>query len=250
MKKTHIAVALIVLASLLYYLSMKKPPLEPIIAGTSANFSPFEYKENNKTIGFEMDLLEELASRINRNIEIKDIPFNMLLEELKLNNIQVIASAFSETPERSEILLFTPPYIEYDSLMLISLNKNPAHSVQEFINNGKKIGVLEQRTSDLYVSKIDGIKISRFTSSSELLKALDETKIDGFVLPQTAVQTLFRNYSKEPYSVVELPNTAINYSLAISKEYPHLLAPIAAALENMKRDGTLDLLKQKWGVSQ
>ena len=60
-----------------------------LYVGTNAEFQPFEYLENGKIVGFDVELMEEIAKLIGKDIEWKNIAFDGLLPALQAKKLDV-----------------------------------------------------------------------------------------------------------------------------------------------------------------
>lgn len=218
-----------------------------LLVGTNAEYRPFSFIENNQITGIDIDLVKEIAQRLGKNLQIKDMSFTSLIPEMQLGKIHIIAAGMSPTQERARQVFFTEPYHTQDPLVLISKKKNPLNSIQSLTD--KTVVVNEGFTADAYISQIDGPKIVRLANVADAFLTLTNNRADAFISSKTSVQPFFDQYGKELFHVVILPNTEEKTSLAISKKYPELYEQIQHILQEMKEDGTLDNLKKKWKLS-
>jgi polar amino acid transport system substrate-binding protein len=217
-----------------------------IIAGTSADFPPFTYIKDGVMVGFDIDLINEIGHRLNKKIELKNLPFGTLFPSLQLGNIDVIASGLTETPERAKQVLFTTPYIENNPLVIVSLSSSPAKTIQDLHDN--EVVVNEGYTADLYMSNIKGPHIKRLKSPAESFLALKSGRGFAFVTAQNTIKPFFAQYDAQEFHVASIPNTEESASLAIAPGHTELLNQIQSTLNQMKEDGTLQELKNKWGL--
>ena len=90
-----------------------------IVFGTSADYEPFEYYDNNYQItGFDPSIARELGVRLGLQVEIKDIPFDGLYNALQTGQIDAVIAAVTVTVERQSILDFTNVYYSGQEIML------------------------------------------------------------------------------------------------------------------------------------
>ena len=251
----QIIVGIIALVGIsMWYLWRKaeKPilPTKTIIVGTNAEFQPFTFKKNGKIVGFDIDVIAEVSKRIDKEMVLKDMPFDALIPEIQLGNIHVIAASMTPTKERAKRVLFTKPYFDSDPLVIITSVKNQEtiKKVQDLV--GKRVAVNEGYTADMYMSKIEGIDLKRLYSTmiSEGLLALQSNRADAFVASRSSTQPYFEQYGTQEFNVVPIEGTEETDALAISKHYPELHTEIQEALDAMQEDGTLQQLKKKWGL--
>jgi polar amino acid transport system substrate-binding protein len=91
-----------------------------IIIGTSADYPPFEYYDDDgNIIGFDVDLIKNILIDKGYEVEVNDIIFDSLIPSLQTGKIDVIAAAMTITDEREEQVDFTIPYFESDQSILV-----------------------------------------------------------------------------------------------------------------------------------
>ena len=54
-----------------------------LILATEASFAPYEYYDNGKIVGVDIDIAREIAKRLGMDLEIKDIAFDSIINEVK-----------------------------------------------------------------------------------------------------------------------------------------------------------------------
>lgn len=92
-----------------------------IVIGTSADYPPFEYvDESGNYAGFDVDIMHELASRLNLELEIVDMPFDSLIAAVKEGKIDVAVAAFNYSEERDQSVDFTEAYYYQENGFLVS----------------------------------------------------------------------------------------------------------------------------------
>jgi ABC-type amino acid transport substrate-binding protein len=222
-------------------------PNNILLVGTNAEYAPFSFVQDKTITGFDIDLIEEVAKRINKTIEIQDMPFDGLIPALQLGTIQVIASGITPTAERAQRILFTKPYLTGDPLAIISRANAPLKTIDQL--KGKKVAVNEGFTADYYMSKIQGPELIKLATAIESFMTLESGRVDALVAAQNTVKPFIEHYGADKFSVSPIPGTTDEYALAISKKYPELLDSIQNVLDDMTADGTLEELKKKWGLA-
>lgn len=219
-----------------------------LIVGTNAEYEPFSFIENNEIVGFDIDVITEVANRLGKKIEFKDMPFDALLPKIQFGDIQIIAAGLTATPEKAKKILFTKPYLTGDPLVVISLAKNPVVTSLKDLD-GKEVVVNEGYTADLYMSTIPGPLIKRLATPAEGFLALTSGGVYAFVAAQSSVKPYFEKYGTQKFNIFVFDGAQDNYSFAISKHYPDLLVLVQKALDAMEQDGTIAFFKQKWNFS-
>ena len=84
-----------------------------IKVGTSADFNPFEYyDENGELAGFDIDLMNYIGERTGIEIEFVDMPFDKLIPAVLKGEVDCAISAISVTEERDTIIDYSREYLK------------------------------------------------------------------------------------------------------------------------------------------
>jgi polar amino acid transport system substrate-binding protein len=82
-----------------------------IKVGTSADYPPFEsVDENGNKVGFDIELMTEIAKRLGVRLEWVDMPFDSLIAAVQEGKIDASISAFNYSEERDQMIDFSDPY--------------------------------------------------------------------------------------------------------------------------------------------
>jgi|GEM_PF-206100 len=218
-----------------------------LIVGTSAEYQPFTFIQDDRIIGFEIEIAQEIVNRLDKNIQLYDMPFDTLIPEAQLGNIQLIAAGLTPTPERAEQLLFTEPYLINDPLVVITKKPFSIQSLKDLV--GKRVVVNEGYTADFYMTKQENIILRRMTTPANAMAALEHEAVDAFVTARNCAKHCTNHNGIYKFNMFTIPSTNESYSLAIAKKHAKLLPDISKALNGLKQDGTLQKLKQKWHIA-
>lgn len=88
------------------------PAGNAVVVGTSPDYPPFESLQDGEIVGFDIDLVREIASRAGFRVEFRANPFESLISGLRLEPpaFDMVASSTKITPWREEIIDFSDPY--------------------------------------------------------------------------------------------------------------------------------------------
>ena len=255
MKKRVLVVSVVMVALFLVaarYM-IKKNSLAPtftenvLVVGTSDDYPPYTFSQNGQVVGFDIDLVSEIARRMACRMELKVMSFDILLLELQRGSIQVIAAGITPTQERALRVSFSSPYITADPLLAVT--RAVDQKVCDLATmQGKTIVVNEGYTADFYMSAQPGLILKKRETVAEALLALERYKADVYVVAQSAFQPFLKIKGHDKFIAQPLSDVTEKYALAISKKYPELYEKIESALTEIVEDGTIDDLKKKWGL--
>ncbi|WP_130890320.1 MULTISPECIES: basic amino acid ABC transporter substrate-binding protein [Fusobacterium] len=215
---------------------------EKIYVGTNAEFPPFEYLEDGKITGFDMDLVQEIGKLVDADIKIVDMAFDGLLPALQMKKVDLVIAGMTANEERMKTVSFTQPYYTASQVIIVKEGNTSIKSFDDL--KGRRVGVMLGFTGDMVVSEIDGVKIERFNAAYAGIMALKADKIEAVVLDSEPA----KNYVAQNKGLVLADADAEQeeYAIAVRKNDKALLEKVEKALSELKENGTYDKLIQKY----
>lgn len=134
------------------------------VVATNAPFSPFEYVDNGRIYGVDMEIAAGYAQKMGLELVIKNIDFDAILPALDAGYADIGMAGMSITEERAAYL-FTTEYYNASLNIIVSadnkdfdecVTKNDAETVLANLS-GKKIGYQTGTTAVEYVEKFSNI---------------------------------------------------------------------------------------------
>ncbi|MDD5945256.1 MAG: basic amino acid ABC transporter substrate-binding protein [Clostridia bacterium] len=221
---------------------------EVLVMGCSADFPPFEsYADDATTIeGFDVDMMNEICSRIGMTLEIKDMNFDSVVAAVQTGKIDVGVSGITITEERKESVNFSDSYFVAAQSILVTKD-SPITGYQDLLDGDYTAGVQLGTTGDIMASEKLGDRVSQYEKYGDALAALLADKVDCMIL-DTGVAEAFAAAN----DLVVLDETFGTeedkeyYGIAVAKENTELLDKINAAIADMKAEGFFDELNTKY----
>ncbi len=213
-----------------------------LYVGTNAEFEPFEYREGENIVGFDIELIGEISKLINKDIEVEDMAFDGLLPALQTKKIDLIIAGMTATEERKKFVNFSKSYYKSQQAIVVNKDENGINNFDNLI--GKEVGVVLGYTGDIIVSEMANVKVQRYNATSESIMALKSKKVQAVVLDYEPA----KNYSAQnpELKLIETDSQSEEYAIAIRKEDTQLLNDINKALATLKENGTYDALLNKY----
>lgn len=109
---------------------------------------------------------------------------------------------------------------------------------------GKKIGVQLGTTGDIYASDIEGATIEQFNKGFEAVQSLSQGKLDAVIIDDQVAKALAAD--NDAVMVLDEPFTVEDYAICVSKDKPELTAAMNGAIAEIKAEGTLDAILDKY----
>lgn len=221
-----------------------------LVVGTSLDYPPYAFidKQTGQASGLDIDMIIELASRLNKTLIIEDMPFSSLILSLLVGDIDMIAAGISPTERRAKLVSFSDLYLQGLPFVVITKTSHLQPTSMQDLQN-KIVAVCTGYITDLYMSQEhSNIELVKLDSPANCFLALQTGTVDAFVTSTHSAATFLNNsVSSENFSVMQIPHTGEGCAIAVAKNDKKLLQQINQILEAMNADGVLEKIKQKWG---
>ncbi len=223
--------------------------------GASPTFAPFEFQRDGQTVGFDVDLVAELARRIGLQPAMLGMDFAGIIPAVQAHRIDLLASGMYITPAREEVLDFIP-YLRIGDQMVVPAG-NPAHISGRDALCGHKIAVavntLYEKTAHSLsdactASGKPAVGILALGSSAVVALSLAQGRAEGAISSTPVISAMMANSPNTFEPLGEPFNTQSRLGMAVAKDNPALRDALRAALDAMQADGTYDTLLKKWGL--
>ena len=210
--------------------------------GTNAEFPPFEYLDGDKVVGFDIELMNEVAKIAGFEIKINDMSFDGLLPALQTKKIDIVIAGMTATEERKVAVNFSDSYYTASQVIVVKEGNKDIKSFADL--KGKKVGVMLGFTGDLVVSDMEGVANEKFNAAYAAIMSLKTDKVDAVVLDSEPAKNFVLN--NEGLKIVDGDSEIEEYAIAIRKDDEELLNKINQALKEVKANGKYDELLKKY----
>ena len=216
--------------------------------GVSATREPLSFVDKDgRVTGHDGELARLISIKLNRPIEFSNMKFMALIPALQSGKVDLILSGMTATDERKKAVNFTRPYFANAQVMLVKkAAKTAAVSGDSLAGLAtKRICVLTGSAGDLAARKnFPGAQFQTFTAAADVALAIKTNKADAFVYDKSVLLNLVE---KNPeLMILDKPVAKLEVAAAIKKENRQLLADMNRALQQLKTEGALQRLRQKW----
>lgn len=234
------------LAALTFGLGMASAAqADTLTAGAYPANPPWENKtESGDFEGFEVDLVKEIGKRIGADIEFQDLGFQALFAATSSGRVDLAISSISITNERLQNQSFTQGYYDSDIALIANSDTN-LKTLDDM--KGKVIGAISASVGEAWIkANTDkyGIKEYRgYNAQQDLLLDVQSGRLEGAVGDIAGFQFAFTKM--KGMKVVEAIPTGDKFAIMMKKGSP-LLEKVNAAIDDIKKDGTMAELHKKW----
>src|SRR3954447_10821567 len=218
---------------------------DEINVGANIGNVPWEFQDaSGKIVGFEIDLMTEVAKRLGMDVKFTNIPFAGLFAAVQSGQIDAAVSSITITKKRLESVSFAQPYYDSDQSLTVKADSGIANLAGM---QGKIVGVDTGSTGDMWTTAHQGetkiATINKYEGLQPAMLDLQAGRIDGYISDIPAL--LYYSKDKPQFKVVERIKTTKQYSVMFAKDAP-LASKVNDVITEMKKDGTLAKIHETW----
>lgn len=223
-----------------------------LVFGTAAVTEPIAFVRNNQIVGFDIELAQHIADKLNKKLKIVNMDFGGMLPSLISGKVDMIGAGLSITEERAKSVLFSKPYYKSGIAAIVKGHKSADEQSapgKQALSSEKEaihsVGVLTGSVHEPFANKnFTDAEISSFNTVSDMLMALSADKI------QTALvdKSTYIELSKKSNDFLLFHDSifTVDIGVAFRKDDVSLLNSFNQFLDEMNSKGDLEALKNKW----
>ncbi len=206
-----------------------------LVMATEAGFAPYEYYENNEIVGVDVDIANEIAAAMGKELVIKDVAFDSIINEVKSGKADFGAAGISYSDERAEEVDFT---INYTTSKQIVVVKEDSDITTADLDN-LKIAVQLGSVGDTYVTKnYPNAQITRQKKYLAAIQDLLTDKVDCVVMDELPAIEMLKNNSG--LKILDQELFTDSYGMIVKKGNTELLNAINEVLKKLLEEGKIE----------
>jgi polar amino acid transport system substrate-binding protein len=213
-----------------------------LIVGSDIPYPPFEQGDPPDYEGFDIDLINAVAEKMDLETQIEDAPFDLILTGGG-GQFDLSISATTITPARENRVDFSDPYFISSQGLLVQEGSDIA-SIED-ITSDTIVGAEDGTTGETYANEnSEAGEVRGFPAVDDAFNALSVGQVDAVVADGPVVEKAAED--KEGLEVVEIFPTDEQYGIVFPEGSEDLVEAVNEALQEVKDDGTLDELYEEW----
>ena len=220
----------------------------PVLRHTPDNdYAPFEFKdENNRIIGVAPDILELIGEKLGARFEVVHVPnWAASLENMKQHKADVVAAAI--TPDRSEYMLFSTPFIIYNNIILVPDHISGYFILKDF--EGKTLAAIKGWAVTEYIQKKHpNIQFLWVKDIKAALEAVSDGAADAYLVNRFAAGFWMKKTGITNLRIAGQTDYTYKLSFGSRKDWPMLNTLIQKALDAISQSEQEKIIS-KWTFS-
>ena len=213
-------------------------------------YAPFEFKDTDQTYkGIDVDIINKVAEIKGWNIQMSYPGFDAAVNAVQAGQADAIMAGMTKTKERENVFTMSDTY--YDTKVVIATTKSNKITKYEELS-GKTVGVKNGTAAQRFLESIkdkDGFTIKTFDTGDLMNNSLSTGAVNAIMDDKPVIE----------YAINQGQDLSINmdgeavgsFAFGVKKgsKYEYLVTEFNEALAQMKKDGSLDKIINKWTSS-
>lgn len=225
--------------------------LEPgkLILATEATYPPWEMRADDGEgvagtglTGADIEIAAAVAEKLGLELVVNDVTFDQALLSVQNGKADIVMAGIDITTDRERILRFSAPYAEVVQIVVVR-DDDSVERIEDL--KDKKAGCVAGTTG--YIFFMDDLKqknVIVYDDYAAAVAALQRGEVDGILLDEAVAEAaiaandglkkLSHTYSEE------------DYAIGVAPDNPGLQEAVDRALQELKDDGTLQEILDRW----
>ena len=213
---------------------------------THLPYQPFQFEQDGKVVGFDVDMIDLVAKELGVKQAIIDTPFEGIQsgEDLNARKCDIAAAAMTITPEREQKIAFSAPYFDANQALLVKKDSG-IQGLQDLV--GKTLGVQSGTTGKMYAEENapEGVELKDYEDVALELSSVKSGQVAAAI---NDIPVLLDYVKQNPeLEVATQFETGEQYGFGMKKGTSDELKQVVdKVIEQSRTDGTYDRMYEKW----
>lgn len=214
-----------------------------LIMSTNAAFPPYEMTtDSGEFEGIDVETAQAIADKLGLELQIDDMDFDAALLAVQQGKADMVMAGVTVTDERQNVMDFTDSYATGIQSIIVKEDSDIA-SVDDLA--GKKIGTQRGTTGYLYCSDDFGDEnVVAYDNGLTAVQMLNNGQVDCVVIDNAPAKEFVA--ANPGLKLLDTAYVEENYAIGVGKGNTELKDAINTALEELKADGTLQAIVDKY----
>ena len=210
---------------------------------TNATFPPYEMTTDSGDIeGIDVDTAKAIAEKLGLELQVDDMEFDAALLSVQQGKADIAMAGITVTDDRKAVMAFSDSYATGIQSIIVPEGSDIA-SPDDLA--GKKIGTQRGTTGYIYCTDDFGEdSVVAYDNGLTAVQALNNGQVDAVVIDNAPAKEYVA--ANPGLKVLETSYAEEDYAIGMNKDNTALVEAVNAALEELKADGTLQSIVDKY----
>jgi len=228
-----------------------KVSAETISVVSDTAYAPFEFKDSDQIYkGIDVDIINKVAEIKGWDIDMSFPGFDAAVNAVQAGQADAIMAGMTKTSEREKVFTMSDTY--YDTKVVIATTKANTISKYEQLK-GKKVGVKTGTAAQRFLEKSKdkyGFTLKTFDTGDLMYNSLSAGDVDAVMDDQPVIEYAINQGQNLKISMKGEAVGSFAFGVKKGSKHEHLVTEFNEALAQMKKDGSLEEIINKWTASK
>ena len=214
-------------------------------------YAPFVFKDSDQTYkGIDVDIINKVAEIKGWDIDMSFPGFDAAVNAVQAGQADAIMAGMTKTSEREKVFTMSDTY--YDTKVVIATTKANTISKYEQLK-GKKVGVKTGTAAQRFLEKSKdkyGFTLKTFDTGDLMYNSLSAGDVDAVMDDQPVIEYAINQGQNLKISMKGEAVGSFAFGVKKGSKHEHLVTEFNEALAQMKKDGSLEEIINKWTASK
>ncbi|KMP10405.1 hypothetical protein UR09_06315 [Candidatus Nitromaritima sp. SCGC AAA799-A02] len=224
-----------------------------LIIATDTTLIPMSFiGDDGSIMGFEPDLIAEIAKIAGFDYEMVSVEWAGLFGGLVTKKYDAVIASVTILEERKKRMAFSIPYLKSGLALVVRKETQGIDSIEDIKSKNLLVGAQVGTTSYFYLEKDPALHKKGYQAYGHAIADLINGEVDA-VLGESTGTLYYKNQRKEYFRKIKMVGeilTEEHYGIVLSKDNPELMHKIDAALKQLRKNGILKTLHEKWDLGK
>ncbi|MEJ5902724.1 glutamine ABC transporter substrate-binding protein GlnH [Ochrobactrum teleogrylli] len=233
----------LLLGAVIAAISIGTAKAEDLIVATDTAFVPFEFKQGDKYVGFDIDLWDAIAKDLGVTYKLQPMDFNGIIPALQTKQVDVGLAGITIKDERKQVIDFSDGY--YDSGFLLMVPADSAITGAQDLK-GKTVAIKTGTSAADYAkANFKDTELRQFPNVDNAYMELQTGRVDAAMHDTPNILYYINTAGNGKVKAVGEQMMAQQYGIAFPKG-SDLVSKVNASLAKLKQDGSYTAIYKKW----
>jgi ABC-type amino acid transport substrate-binding protein len=216
---------------------------------TNAQFPPYEMVKDDGTFeGIDVEIAGKIAEKLGLELVVDDMDFDAALQAAQNGKSDIVMAGVTVTDERKQVMSFSDTYANGVQVIIVP-EKSDIKTVDD-LAKADKIGTQRGTTGYIYCSSSveDGgygeDHVTAYDDGATAVQALLNGQVDAVVIDSAPAKEYVK--ANPGLKILDTEYTNEDYAIGVAKDNTALLDAINGALSELKADGTVQSIIDKY----
>ena len=212
--------------------------------GTEGVYSPFSYHDpaTGQLVGYDVDIARAVGDKLGVRVEFVETPWDSIFAALEANRFDVVANEVTITPERQAKYDLSQPYSVGEGVIVTRADDT---SITTLADLKGKVAAENATSNWSEIARAAGARVEAVEGFTQAIKLLNQGRVDVVVNDSIAVYAYLAETDDTSVKIAGTVGEKSEQGFAARKD-SGLLPELNTALDELRADGTLAAISQKY----